>query len=63
MSIKIINASSTQELNEFIKFPYRFYKTEKNWVPPLISEQKHWIKEKKTMLFKKNPNIFWMNLT
>jgi len=38
MNIKVVR--NRRDLREFINFPYRFYKDDPIWVPPLRSEQK-----------------------
>jgi len=38
-------------LSEFIKFPYQFYKNDRNWVPPLISERKKFFNAAKNPFF------------
>ena len=38
--IEIIPVQSDRELKQFIMLPFRLYKKDPNWVPPLISEQK-----------------------
>jgi hypothetical protein len=49
--IEIIEVENSRQLNEFIMFPFRLYKDEPNWVPPLISERKEF--------FDKNKNPFY----
>jgi hypothetical protein len=38
-------------LSPFIKFPYRFYQNDKNWVPPLISERRDFFNPAKNPFF------------
>lgn len=38
-------------LTEFIRFPYRFYKNDPRWVPPLISERKAFFNPAKNPFF------------
>ena len=38
--MQIIQVSTKQELNQFIRFPWNVYRENPNWVPPLISEMK-----------------------
>src|SRR3970040_2248997 len=38
-------------LSEFIKFPYKLYKNDKNWVPPLISERRDFFNPAKNPFF------------
>ncbi|MBN2200498.1 N-acetyltransferase [bacterium] len=39
-SIAILPVSNRKEWNAFLKFPYRFYRNDPNWVPPLLQDQK-----------------------
>jgi len=37
--LKILPVTNKKELKEFVMLPFRLYKSDPNWVPPLISEQ------------------------
>ena len=37
--MQIHKVESRSDLDQFIRFPYQFYKNDSNWVPPLRSEQ------------------------
>lgn len=50
--IKVKSVSTKSELNQFIKFPWKIYKGNKNWVPPLIMEQKNLLDKNKNPFFK-----------
>ncbi len=39
-NVEIIEVKSAHDMSRFIKFPFKLYKHDKNWVPPLISERK-----------------------
>jgi GNAT superfamily N-acetyltransferase len=58
MKLEVIEAVSKRDLKDFVRFPYRLYKNHPFWVPPLIREQKKWIIQKKTPLFRSNPHLF-----
>jgi hypothetical protein len=47
----IKEVKTKSDLMKFIKFPFKLYKGDKNWVPPLISEQKK--------LFNRDYYPFW----
>jgi len=51
-NIEIITVRSAGELNKFIKFPYKLYKHDPNWVPPLISERKAFLDRRKNPFFR-----------
>jgi ribosomal protein S18 acetylase RimI-like enzyme len=46
-SIEISKVTSPQDLDDFIKFPWRIYKDDPAWVPPLIIERKAFLDRKK----------------
>ena len=57
ITVKPVNTKS--ELNQFIKFPWKIYKDDKHWVPPLLMEQKTLLsKEKNPFLKRPQQNIF-----
>ena len=37
--ITIKEMSSKKELKQFVKFPFKLYKNNKYWVPPIINEE------------------------
>jgi hypothetical protein len=50
--ITVRKVSTKNELNEFIKFPWKIYKDDKHWVPPLLMEQKTLLNKEKNPFFK-----------
>jgi hypothetical protein len=50
ITVKIV--SNKSELNQFIKFPWKIYKDDKHWVPPLLMEQKTLLNKQKNPFFK-----------
>ena len=51
-SVEIIEAKSAHDMGRFIKFPFKLYKHNKNWVPPLISERKAFFDRNKNPFFR-----------
>ena len=51
-NISVKKVSTKSELNNFIKFPWKIYKGNKYWVPPLLMEQKVLLDKKKNPFFK-----------
>jgi len=49
--LKIIPVKTKKELLTFIKLPFKLYKNDPNWVPPLISEMKNFLDPKKNPYF------------
>jgi GNAT superfamily N-acetyltransferase len=50
-TVRILPVSSKRELNAFIKFPWKIYRGDSNWVPPLLVEQKGILDTKKNPFF------------
>lgn len=50
--ITVKKVSAKNELNQFIKFPWKIYKADKFWVPPLLMEQKTLLDKQKNPFFK-----------
>lgn len=40
MSIQIIEVSNSSLLGEFIRFPYRHYRSTRQWLPPLLTDER-----------------------
>ena len=49
--IKIRQVTSRGERAAFVKFPWRVYKGDSNWVPPLISDQNEYLDPAKNQFF------------
>src|SRR5881227_1374157 len=51
MAVEIRPVQSSKDLTRFIKLPFRLYKGEPNWVPPLIYERKRHLDRDKNPFF------------
>ena len=40
VEVKSFDIESKKDLKKFIKFPWKIYKDDPNWVPPLIMDMK-----------------------
>ncbi len=49
--IEIHSVNSKQDLLNFIKFPWKIYSDDPNWVPPLISDQQRLFNQKENPFF------------
>ncbi len=47
MPVQVIPVTTKKQLMQFIKLPFRLYRDDPNWVPPLIMEQKAFFNPKK----------------
>jgi len=50
--ITVKPVTTKSELNQFIKFPWKIFKDDKYWVPPLLMEQKTLLNKQKNPFFK-----------
>ncbi|MDX1470285.1 MAG: GTP cyclohydrolase [Flavobacteriaceae bacterium] len=50
--IKIIEATSSKLMKDFVKFPFSIYKDSKAWVPPIIKQELETFNKKKNPIFK-----------
>lgn len=50
--VSVRKVSNKKELNQFIKFPWKIYRDDKYWVPPLLMEQKTLLSKQKNPFFK-----------
>jgi GNAT superfamily N-acetyltransferase len=51
MAVEIQVVQSKRDLTRFVKLPFRLYKDEPNWVPPLIYERKRHLNREKNPFF------------
>jgi GNAT superfamily N-acetyltransferase len=58
--IEITPVASKQDLNDFIKLPWKIYKNDPHWVPPLISQQKATFDKQKHPFFKHSEADFFI---
>lgn len=49
--ITLVPVKTRRQLKKFIMFPWKIYKKDPNWVPPVISEQKKFFNKKKNPYF------------
>jgi GNAT superfamily N-acetyltransferase len=50
--VEVRPVSSRRDLTRFIKLPWRLYRNEPNWVPPLISERRQFLDREKNPFFR-----------
>ncbi len=51
-AVEVIEVDSGKLLNEFILYPFKLYKNNPYWVPPLISERKEFFNQAKNPFYK-----------
>jgi GNAT superfamily N-acetyltransferase len=51
VSVEVRPVSSRGDLTRFIKLPWRLYRNEPNWVPPLIAERRQFLDREKNPFF------------
>ncbi|RMH87255.1 MAG: GNAT family N-acetyltransferase [Calditrichaeota bacterium] len=59
-SIEVRPIHSRRELMQFIKFPWKIYADDPNWVPPLLMERKKFLDASKNPFFRSNPHQFYL---
>src|SRR5437763_8396998 len=52
MALALRPVAGRRELNAFIKLPWRLYRNEPYWVPPLLYERKRFLDRKRNPFFK-----------
>ena len=55
MALEVRPVAGRGELNTFIKLPWRLYRNEPNWVPPLLFERKQFWEAHRVM----NEEPYW----
>jgi GNAT superfamily N-acetyltransferase len=60
MSISIREVKTKADLNRFIKLPWRIYKGDPNWVPPLIMDMKTKLNRAKNPYFEHSQGVFFI---
>ncbi|MFW6160140.1 MAG: hypothetical protein ACOC57_03255, partial [Acidobacteriota bacterium] len=50
-SIRIVKAESKKDLKKFILFPWKIYRNDSNWVPPLLMDMKEKLNRNKNPFF------------
>lgn len=58
--IKEANQHNPAVLKDFIRMPYRLYKDNPYWVPPLLSEEKKFLNPAHNPFLEKNPVVFYV---
>jgi GNAT superfamily N-acetyltransferase len=51
MGLDVRPVTSSRDLTTFIKLPWRLYRNEPNWVPPLVSERRQFLDRRKNPWF------------
>ena len=59
-TIKVTPVLSKKDLNDFIKLPWKIYKNDPHWVPPLIMQQKVTFNKKKHPFFEHSEADFFI---
>ncbi|NMC47009.1 MAG: GNAT family N-acetyltransferase [Chloroflexi bacterium] len=60
MTITIQEASDARSLRKFVNFPYRLYKNNPNWVPPLYSDELNTLRKDKNPAFAFCQAKYWL---
>lgn len=60
MSIELKEVKSSRQLGEFIRFPFRIYKKNPYWLPPLLFDEKNFHNPKKNKALRNNDTIMFL---
>jgi len=52
VALEVRPVASRRDLNTFIKLPWRLYRNERNWVPPLLFERRRFLDRKRNPFFR-----------
>lgn len=58
--IEEANQKKSHVIRDFIRLPYRLYKDNPYWVPPLLSEEKRFLSKKYNPFLQKNPVVLYV---
>jgi len=58
IDIRIVQSS--KDMMTFIKFPWKIYRDDPHWVPPLLMDRKKFLNRRKNPFFKENPTEFYL---
>jgi GNAT superfamily N-acetyltransferase len=58
--LRIRQVQTKKDLSDFIRFPWKIYKGDPFWVPPLISERKDFFNPQKNPFFKHSEVLFYL---
>ena len=50
-SVSVERVQNSQDIEDFIRFPFKLYQGDLNWVPPLLSERREFLDPKHNPFF------------
>jgi GNAT superfamily N-acetyltransferase len=59
-SVQIEPVQTSQDLEDFIRFPFELYRGDPNWVPPLLSQRRHLLEAKHNPFFEHSDVVLWL---
>jgi len=60
--MELLQVSSSQELREFIRFPFQIYKHNPFWLPPILLDEKQFFNPKKNKALRNSETILFLAL-
>lgn len=60
MELEIVEVSTKKEQKQFILFPFKLYKNNKYWIPPLISDELHTLRPEDNPAFEHCHANYWL---
>lgn len=58
--VEVRVVQSHKDLMTFIKFPWKIYRDDPHWVPPLLMDRMHTLNRRRNPFFQHNPAIFFL---
>ncbi|NMB95983.1 MAG: hypothetical protein GYA02_05150, partial [Clostridiaceae bacterium] len=58
--VQIVQVRDKRQFDIFIKFPFKLYKNNPYWIPPLISDEKFTLNKKKNPAFEFSDAELWL---
>ena len=59
-TIDVRPATSSQDIEDFVRFPFELYRDDPNWVPPLLSERRKFMSAKHNPFFAHADVALWL---
>ena len=59
-SVSVERVQTSQDIEDFIRFPFKLYQGDPNWVPPLLSERREFLDPKHNPFFDHADAALWL---
>ena len=59
-SVSVERVQTSQDIEDFIRFPFKLYQGDPNWIPPLLSERREFLDPKHNPFFDHADAALWL---